>query len=852
MAKNRRKQTAGLSTTRTSIQQRSKDGCACKGAALENSSLNPFELKWSRQKHKVAGRDKLQAQRRTPVGKPVKSRARAIEYRRNTLLSEWKKRNRKSDFQDKRLGEHDATMTLEDKMLERFAHQRKKKAGSDSTRFHLTADVDDDRDAEDMVPSWPLRKIPASLHTEKRIEQPDIDTVWDAQKSAGGSMQNTVGPFDVNDENLNDNLGEQYVSREHFGGGLLQRRNESSLTHDQRINELIAESKREKYEKQKAKDEVIGMTDDLDSQWQALLHDGLNVLTMYERRPKCDTNVASVAHENTSNSADTKTNDVSVADGDDDQEYDEAYKMLQLNEKPKTLVKESIIVEFANAKHILSQTKSIANPQLSPTVHTQREDSAASKFERERLVRQIAAADAHEQMKSLSGPHVGMLKAFPGTFRAFRTNFATIPVESRVAALGDLLVMYHPSLDEHNNKRVERLLSFVMLYVLTSNEYQTFELLRELGPLLARLWNFSVTSSLPQISKYLTKVDADTDGCAPHGGHLAFLQLLTMLVSDSAVEFSRHENDHERRSEQYASHDILWKSTMLIIEKLVRKSARGRCAVFKCLFAISMACNLLKARHQQSINKTFYSTALTTALERLANQVIPFLHAANSAVESKDVDSLLPAKPKNILQELFIKDSSWPRSAVLMCFTTIVQLTRQLMQMWRSLGSIQTIFSPTIDAVRTAKSAVVITGDADTSEIKLFHYLSDELIHEYSALKPKKLTRLHFLRQKPKPLPLLEPKLDVDDKSRSEKKQCEKRQSLKRAVRKELIGAKREIRRDNQFLARQQLTLQSALDEQRKYKLKELLHGLQTQEHEHKTMEKQKRRFKNNKKRIRL
>ncbi|KXS13690.1 hypothetical protein M427DRAFT_33849 [Gonapodya prolifera JEL478] len=80
---------------------------------------SPFERKYSKPKHVVVGR-KI----RGTDGKPFSARKKAHDIRQEKLLKEYKGRNRDSQFVDRRFGEDDRNMSVEEKMLERFMKQR--------------------------------------------------------------------------------------------------------------------------------------------------------------------------------------------------------------------------------------------------------------------------------------------------------------------------------------------------------------------------------------------------------------------------------------------------------------------------------------------------------------------------------------------------------------------------------------------------------------------------------------------------------------------------------------------------------------------------------------------------------
>ena len=72
----------------------------------------------------------------------IRDSSNAVEVRRRELLPELESRHRSSAFVDRRFGENDPTMSLEDKMLHRFTHERQKRAAKTSL-FDLNDDEAD-------------------------------------------------------------------------------------------------------------------------------------------------------------------------------------------------------------------------------------------------------------------------------------------------------------------------------------------------------------------------------------------------------------------------------------------------------------------------------------------------------------------------------------------------------------------------------------------------------------------------------------------------------------------------------------------------------------------------------------
>lgn len=105
-------------------------------------SLNAFDEKHTRQKHDVLGRKVKGSQ-----GKPTESKSAAQQVRRQRLLPELAARHHSSNFVDRRFGEYNPQMSMDEKMLKRFTAERQKRAAK-SSLFNLD---DDEGGADDIT-----------------------------------------------------------------------------------------------------------------------------------------------------------------------------------------------------------------------------------------------------------------------------------------------------------------------------------------------------------------------------------------------------------------------------------------------------------------------------------------------------------------------------------------------------------------------------------------------------------------------------------------------------------------------------------------------------------------------------
>ncbi|OWZ24060.1 Nucleolar protein [Phytophthora megakarya] len=200
---------------------------------------NPFDVRSnaSKQKHEVLGRRVKGAGRNVAA-----ARAEAERKRHKTLGAEYKARNKSNVFKDKRLGEQDPTLSMEDKMMARFQTERKRKLRNAST-FALH-DSDSEQEDDSMF----------LTHKGAKITDDDYDKL------------NVDGPLDDEDDESRK-MDREIVDKLHFGGG----KDDAEVpadgkrkTHKEVMQEVMMKAKLYKAERQKNKTSQEDATDKLD------------------------------------------------------------------------------------------------------------------------------------------------------------------------------------------------------------------------------------------------------------------------------------------------------------------------------------------------------------------------------------------------------------------------------------------------------------------------------------------------------------------------------------------------------------------------------------------------------------
>ena len=212
---------------------------------VQTKTKSAFETISTRKKFDIMGR-KIKGER----GNVLKSRTEAVEKRRRTLLREHEENGKANAFVDRRFGEHDGEMSVEEKNIGRLAKARLRQLKKTKT-FALN---DDDDDGDD-------DGFKTLTHLGKPLAERDFTT-----KPAHG-------------EDDDDNLDDEITRNFHFGGGDMNNTNdedpERRKSKKDVMEELIAKSKFYKAEKQKQRDDDEEILDKLDSDFKAISSGGL-------------------------------------------------------------------------------------------------------------------------------------------------------------------------------------------------------------------------------------------------------------------------------------------------------------------------------------------------------------------------------------------------------------------------------------------------------------------------------------------------------------------------------------------------------------------------------------------------
>lgn len=209
-----------------------------KSKAAPEIQKNPFEVKINRKKFDVLGRKS-----KHDVGLPGVSRSRAIQKRKETLLKEFRLKDKNNKFIDRRFGEYDSKLTPEEKILQRFTLERQR--------------------TQDRKDLYNLNEEEELTHYGQSLAE----------------MEKMTDVIDSDSDSEEKGLLSAELTATHFGGGggLLRKKSagDDEEEHKPRsrqelIEELIIKSKQEKRERQTQKEEAQELTEKLDQDWRSI------------------------------------------------------------------------------------------------------------------------------------------------------------------------------------------------------------------------------------------------------------------------------------------------------------------------------------------------------------------------------------------------------------------------------------------------------------------------------------------------------------------------------------------------------------------------------------------------------
>ncbi|ESO96868.1 hypothetical protein LOTGIDRAFT_115358 [Lottia gigantea] len=797
---------------------------------------NPFEVKINKQKHHVLGKKRTKSEH----GLPGVSRSKAMKNRTTTLLKEYEDRIKVNKVIDKRIGEKDQTISLEEKMLKRYALERKHEDKKGNI-FSLNEEED-------------LTHYGQSLSNIEKFDNPEISD-------------------DEEDDDDLKRLRAKIVAEEHFGGFLTKKSDEETeKSFKEKMEEVVALSKKYKFERQSDKNERIEMTEQADKEYKELLpllagitKNKLPNEKEEEPRKKVDDYdiaVRSLQFEARGKATDRLKTDEEIAKEEKERlekleadrlrrmkgiiddggpqithvSADDLHDGFNLNEDKKDKQRAKQSVHFKDGK--LAGGDDILGDGEEEDIDEDEDDEEGSDNEDNEDEDQEDGEEIIETAK----------KELPYTFPAPKSyddwlnTVNGLNTADQVVVIDRIQKLYHLSLGPGNKEKLETFQGILVQYFgdLALQDPPELALMNKLVQPIFNLTKISPDKAGEVFQQEIMSRQEEFRQITErkHGRGL-FLGIDTLLMLKLiSVIFPTSDFQHK----------VTTPSLMFMAQMLAQTPVNNERDIVYGLFL----CNL--CLEYVSCSKRFIPEVISylhgilflaanknpKKLERVFPPFKPVGDNINMLnINSTDLSKLKPGQLDfvHILANIATIKSLKQNDIRLNMISTTIELLIKYSELYDQLPSYSEIFHPIVTMISKLPS-------------KSYPTLLQEKISqlessiENKSSKPKK--PLQVQKNKPIPLKMFEPQ--VDEKWTGKRKKCggtkefQDTQKLLHKHKRELKGAVRDIRRDSQFLARHQLKETLEKDAERKRKVKALYSSLANQEGEVRALKKVKKK----------
>ncbi|XP_075050442.1 nucleolar protein 14 [Mixophyes fleayi] len=864
---------------------------------------NPFEVKVNKQKFNVLGR-----KTKHDVGLPGVARSKSLKKRKDTLLKEYQQRGKSSVFHDKRFGEYDTKLTPEEKMLKRFALERKRNVDK-KTVYNLNEEEE-------------LTHYGQSLAVLEKLNDA-VDSDSDTEERGALSAELTAA---------------------HFGGGGLLRKKAPSEQKDEEpdkpktrkelIDELIAKSKLEKRERQSQREKTLELTEKLDSDWKNIQELLSRKAPKSERKvevemPKpndYDKIVRELGFEMKAQPSDRMKSEEETAREEQErlqkQEADRLRRMRgedKSKRKPKHISADDLMdgfildkddrlmLSYKDGKMNLPQSEDKGILKVREVDEEEEmvdagdegsddmeggddgdegsddveggdavdegsddaeKDSDAGDEEVDGSDEEGSegsnASDDYSDLESNAGSEEGdgevqvkmknktkhkeveadssqlpFTFEVPEAYENFQSLLSRKTTDQQLLILERIQKCNHPSLAEGNKIKLEKLFGFLLDYIMDlagqeSPDLQTVD--KMIIPLYSLCQMFPeaaaecVREALRDIARTLDEM-VESKGRAPYPSLHALLYLKITAILFPTSDFW---------------HPVVTPAMTVMSQLLTKCPVSSLEDVAAGLFICCMFLEYV------SLSQRF--------VPELINFLLGILHLATPRQASVGYVIVPPFKLHGKSSELLLTDSNedaetWVKSGLpltainglntesdteinhykLTCVAVSLDLVKRCVDMYRSVPAFQENFNPIAMLIREhLPRSAYPQGIQD---------LCGNLLDDIEKYSKKPYTPLVFEKQMPVPMKMFTPKvmpvLEFGKKQGCNRVERERKKLIHKHKR-EFKGAVREIRKDNQFLARVKLSENMERDADRKRKVKELFNSLSTQEGEWKALKRKK------------
>lgn len=851
-----------------SVQSRRQN----KKKTATTSERNPFEVRVHRLKHDVVGKKV-----KTDRGLPGVSRSKANEKRKRTLLKEYKQRFKSNTIIDRRFGEFDENLSIEEKMLKRFAME-KQKHHEKSSMYNLN----DDEDEEDIL-----------THMGQNIG--DIDNFDDAALK------------------LSDN--EDDDGEEHFGG-FLKKKKKADATDDQDdvidkmsnrkmskqeiMDEVVANSKRKKFERQQNQEKAFELTQKLDAEFRDILP-LLNRVKERKREPcdDYDVTVNELFFEGkTAKATDRLKTEEEVAreekakleelekqrrmrmlgitdenDAEDNDDHATSADALISNKKKKK--DERFELQYEDGKMVLpddameeitkdedgdsgtggEDDESENEGESDEEEESDHEDiysdeeenaggdsSSSSSSEDDDKQEEVKKTEKKRENRKTKQKSSKVDNDIPFIFEAPKDLSDFLPVvngrtnEDVVTICQRIRKCHHVKLDSNNTSKMEDLFDVMLDYLdhLANEPIPQLKLIKDIAEFVNEISNDVKAHASQAVLKKLKILFKKINKRIKLRGEPGMFPTLSELVFFKTIALIYPTSD--------LNHPITTPTLILIAMVL----AKGHCKNIKdivsglYLMEIVYEYTKLAKRYLPEViiflsKLLFLSASVKTKIDNFPAALL-FLRKEEKDLLLVSCERIAEPSPIDLSTSLSLQTDVTTLNTDEFrhsCVHNLLCIAKKFCTLYVDLSSYNEIFSPCYSLLQRLPH-------------HKFHKKTKELYNEVLSLMSSRQNAvkipLTMQARKPKPLPLFEPEFDENYEIRPKRRAGDKEQNeikkLKYKLKKETKGAIREIRKDAQFLAKEGLKERLQKDKVRKDKVKELHKQIENERREIKEMEK--------------
>ncbi|CAK6433343.1 unnamed protein product [Pipistrellus nathusii] len=818
---------------------------------------NPFEVKVNRQKFQVLGR-----KTRHDVGQPGVSRARAIQKRTQTLLKEYKERDKANVFVDKRFGEYDSSLSAEEKMMRRFALEQQ--------RHHEKRNIYNLNEDEE------LTHYGQSLADIEKLND-IVDSDSDPEERGTLSAELTAA---------------------HFGGGEQPHKRASQQpgpeaerprSRKELIEELIAKSKQEKRERQAQREDALELTEKLDRDWReiqgllarrppqarstaqekpqpdaydrAVRELGFEMKAQPSERMKTEEELAKEEQERlqrleaervqrmlgTGEDQDSKAPaHVSADDLNDGFVLDKDDRRLLSYQDGKMNVQEEQNGEASDSGNSEEEKEEEegeeeAEDSGSSDSHSDLECGEESEEESEQAPRQPPRrreAGRGQEARAAARTELPYTFAAPESSEDLRALLTGRSVEEQLLVVERIQKCHHPSLAAGNKAKLEKLFGFLLEYVgeLAAEDPPDLGVIDRLVVPLYNLCQMFPDAASESMRFVLRDAMHEMEGTIEAKGRAAFPGLDVLIyLKIAGLLFPTSD----------LWHPVVTPALVCLSQLLTKCPVLSLPDAVKGLFVCCVFLDYV------SLSQRF--------IPELVNFLLGVLYMAAPNQPGPGYTLVPPFRPRGKHSELLVVSdegdvATWQRGSLslhwasarhtqteteanhtrLSCLAVCLALVRRCVHLYGALPAFHDLMRPL-----RALLAQHLAGGRHPHELQ---ELCRSALADMEA-QERRYQPLVCERSKPVPLKLFTPRLvkvlEFGKKQGSTKEEQERKRLIHKH-RREFKGAVREIRKDNQFLARMQLSEIMERDAERKRRVKQLFNSLAEQEGEWKALKRKK------------